>query len=101
MKEDRRLFHRIRKELPLKVKFLDYLIKGKSYDLSAKGIGVILDRPLPYKERVELFISSPTIGRDLGWRGSVIWCKELDRDCWRIGIEVDNPQFLLFSKLLG
>ncbi len=101
MKEDRRIFHRIKKELPLKVKFLDYLIDGRSYDLSAKGIGIVLNRSLPYKERVDLFISSPTIGRDLGLEGCVIWCKKLDRDCWRIGMEIDNLQLLLFSKLLG
>jgi len=101
VKEDRRLFHRIRKELPLKVKFLGYLIEGKSYDLSAKGIGVILDRPLPYKERVELSILSSEARKKIDLEGRVVWYKELDRDCWRIGIEVDNPQFLLFSKLLG
>jgi hypothetical protein len=49
----------------------------KVYDLSARGMRLVLDKPLPLSELVELKIIIPYDSRPVFAKGKVIWSKEL------------------------
>ena len=102
-KDERRLFQRIKVNLPARITDLvsDKLIKVKACDVSAQGVGISTQERLDRNVTVKVSLSIPARKRNpLVTYGKVAWIKPESRWGFRAGISFDRPEFIRLSPLL-
>ena len=101
--KERRLFQRIKVDLPARINDVatGRLIRVKTYDISAQGVGILSEERLDKATPVKISVSVPHIKRrPLTTYGRVIWVKPETRFSWRIGLSLEKPEFAGLSSLL-
>ena len=100
--DDRRIFERLEKRLPLNFLNLDTGIEGQALteDLSAKGIGMITGRQLEPKTPLEMWLRIPDKGEPLYLRGEVVWSKPQGINEYRSGINLEKADLMGISRVL-
>lgn len=73
----------------------------RSQDLSAKGLGVICDRPLATSTPLELFLPVPQKGETYYTRGKVAWSKLMKPNTYRMGINLDKTDLLGMAQFIN
>jgi len=99
---ERRRFVRFGRILPIKFKDLDTQQEGKgqSHDISAKGIGFITDTPLPEKANVEILVYVADNYNPICLRGKVTWSTTVGPNSYRIGVDLEEVDFLGIARVL-
>ena len=69
---------------------------GRSIDLAAGGIGVILDQPFPVGQSVQLKI----FGGRVIVQGAVRWCGEAE-GAYRVGIQFSEEDWSVLEHIRG
>ena len=100
--EDRRIFARFPAKFPLKFLNLSSNAEGQAetYDVSAKGLGLISEERLHPNTPLEMWLNIPDRGEPLYTRGEVVWSNSLEPNKYRIGIELDKADLMGMSRVL-
>ena len=99
--EDRRIFERFPISIP--VRYLDP--KGsqegsaQTVDLSAKGVGLLTNKPLPQNMPIEMWLKVPDKGEPLYARGEVSWLKNIGENEYRAGVNLEKADLMGFSRV--
>jgi hypothetical protein len=100
--KDRRIFERFKVELP--VRFFDLYHQqegeGKTVDVSARGIGLVTERPLEPYTPLELWVEVPQGKSPFYTRAEVVWRKPISEKLIRVGVEFEQANLLGLSQLL-
>lgn len=99
--EDKRLFERVKKEIPIKLIFLQGELNATVVDLSGGGAGVILPGPLRNFEEVEMVFTIPEKEDVLRLKGRVVWAKKTAEQQWQAGVRIVNPSLFTVSNILS
>ncbi len=100
--DDRRVFARFPVNFPLRFLNLEQSKEGEAvtFDISAKGIGIVADKELPVHSDVELWLKVPDNKEPFYTRGEVVWSKMLDTNKCRAGINLERADFMGISRVL-
>lgn len=100
--EDRRIFARFAAKFPLR--FLDLYANSEgdaqTFDISAKGIGLVASKELRPHTALEVWLFIPDKGEPLYTRGEVVWSKRLEPDKYKVGVELERADFMGMSRVL-
>jgi hypothetical protein len=100
---DRRIFERFPVQLPLRFLGIDSSSEGQAqtYDVSAKGIGILAKKALPLRTVLELWLDIPDKGEPLYARGQVVWSKQDSAgEGHRLGINLEKADLMGISRVL-
>jgi hypothetical protein len=62
--------------------------KAKIEDMSAKGVGFVAEEALEPNMPLDIWIDIPEAGEHVHAEGEVIWVKKLDKNQYRIGVNL-------------
>jgi hypothetical protein len=100
--QDRRIFQRFNVKLP--VKLLDLYtgneLSAEVTDISAKGMGLKLDRQLRINTPVEAWVYCSDQGDPLYTRGVAIWSKLSEGESYRLGVDLERADLVGLSRVL-
>lgn len=100
--EDRRIFDRFRADLPLR--YIDprenHEGQGRTFDLNAKGIGLVANEDLPVHTPLEMWLVVPDKGEPLYTRGEVVWSRKTQENNYRIGVELERADLMGISRVM-
>lgn len=98
---DKRVFERFNVKLP--ARFIDSRenIEGKaeSFNISAKGIGLLLNQELKPASSLEIWLDLPDKGEPLYTRGRVVWANEIEPNLWRSGVNLERAELMGLSRI--
>lgn len=101
--EDRRMFTRFMARA-----FLGYLDitsqkkgRGRTYDISGNGIGLITNQKLPPATPLDIWLKIPDNSDSLYVKGEVIWIKEIKFRRYRVGISLEEPELMGISRIIN
>ncbi|MFA5361928.1 MAG: PilZ domain-containing protein [Candidatus Omnitrophota bacterium] len=63
-------------------------ILSRTYDISAQGIGLLINEEVPLGAPVTVTITMPDTGEEIHVNGKFIWQKPVDAYCYRTGVEL-------------
>lgn len=100
---DRRVFARIRKTLP--IRFLasgqDEECNAETVDISAHGIGIESQEKLSPQTRLEMWLELPGNRGPFYTRGEVVWSRPLtDTTKHRTGIQLEKAELMGLAPIL-
>jgi hypothetical protein len=100
--EDRRIFARFGTKFPLRFLDLNSNREGiaQTQDLSAKGVGLLVNEELPARTPVEMWLKIPDKGEPLYTRGEVVWSKMVGPNEYRTGVNLDKADLMGLSRAL-
>ncbi len=100
--EDRRTFERFAASFPVRV--LDAAsgaeLQARSFDVSAKGIGVVAKDKLQPHAPVEMWLAVSDAGEPIYGRGEVMWTKTQGATEYRCGINLERADLMGLSRVL-
>jgi hypothetical protein len=67
-------------------------ILSQTYDISAQGIGLLINEEIPLGAPVTVTITMPDTGEEIKVNGKFIWQKAVDSYCYRIGVELTGSR---------
>ena len=100
--EDRRIFERFTARFPLRFLSLGENKEGQavSQDISAKGIGFVTNEALTLHTPLEIWLQVPDKGEPVYARGEVVWSKMAEPTKHRVGVELEEAEFMNVSRVL-
>lgn len=99
--EDRRIFERFPAKLSVRYsEGLDKEYQAQTYNISARGLCLVVSDSLPANTRVDLWLQIRDKGEPLNIKGVVIWSKEAQFNRYRIGIRLDESDLMGLSRVL-
>lgn len=100
--EDRRIFARFAVEFPLRFFNLKENKEGvaQTQDVSAKGIGLMVNANLTPNTPLEMWLDIPDKGEPLYTRGEVVWSKMVESNKYRVGIDLEKADLMGLSRIL-
>ena len=67
-------------------------ILSRTYDISAQGIGLLINEEVPLGAPVTVTITMPDTGEEIQVKGKFIWQKPVDNYCYRTGVELTGSR---------
>lgn len=100
--EDRRIFARFSARFPLRFLNMSLNKEGsaQTFDISAKGMGLITNEELPARTGLEMWLSLPDKKDPLYTRGEVVWSKSIGENEYRAGINLEKADLMGLSRIL-
>jgi hypothetical protein len=100
--EDKRVFARLPVNLSVKYLDLGSNTEGEALteDISAKGMGLMMSRPLAPNSSLEMWLRVPDKGEPFYTRGEVVWSLEHDGNSYRAGINLERADLMGISRVL-
>ena len=101
LEEDRRVFERIPIAMLLRLIGLDTIkeLEANTFDVSAKGLGIVIKDHLKPGDHLELWLNMPDKKEPLYTRGEVIWTKLQETGEYRTGISLEKAEFMGMSRV--
>lgn len=100
---DRRIFARIRKSLPIRILAAgqDEECNAKTVDISAHGIGIESKKRLSPQTRLEMWLELPENRGPFYTRGEVVWSRTLaGTNKQRAGIRLERAELIGLAPVL-
>lgn len=97
---ERRLFERLKTEIPLQIQSREKNISATSIDVSGVGTAIIAQDSLPLGQAVELIFSIPGAKERIILPSTVVWARQVGQHLWKTGIQFINPSLLVISSIL-
>lgn len=100
--DDRRIFERLSVRLPLRFINPGENKEGKAVtrDISAKGIGMVLNEELAPFTPLEVWLNVPDKGEPIYARGEVVWSKKAGADKYMAGVDLQKADLMGVSRVL-
>jgi hypothetical protein len=67
-------------------------ILSRTFDISAQGIGLLINEAVPLNSPVTITITMPDTGEELHVKGKFIWQKPVDNYRYRTGVELTGSR---------
>ena len=100
--DDRRIFRRIQAFFPLRI--YDIMERreasGHVINLSAKGVGLVVDQPLKPDTALDMWLGIPDGHEPLYLQGRVAWQEPQGYDQYRVGVKFNRINFMGVSRAL-
>lgn len=100
--EDRRIFQRF--PVSLSLRFLDRSLNkwglAQACDISAKGVGLAIERELPIRTPLEVWLEIPNRGESYYTTGKVAWIEPLELNKYRAGVSLERLDFIGIAQIL-
>lgn len=100
--QDRRVFERF--PVSFSARFLevgsDVQVEARTFDISAKGVGLVARQELLRDTDLELWLDIPDQAGPLYARGKVAWSKEFEANEYRAGINLEKADLMGVSRAL-
>jgi len=71
-----------------------------THDVSAKGVGLIIEKALPVEARIELWLYTTQDQEPVYTQGHIVWCKMVAPNVYRSGIDLDKVDFMEIGCIL-
>ncbi len=99
--EDRRIFERFTATLPVNLIDLDAgkESQGETYDVSAKGLGVVSNEYLKPGNRLELWLNIKDGREPFYTKGSVMWSAQEETGRYRTGILLEKAELMGMARI--
>lgn len=99
--EDRRVFERLTTALPVDLVDLDAgeELQAHTFDISAKGVGLISKAYLKPGNRMELWLKIDDGADPLYTKGSVMWSKQQETGNYRSGIMLEKAELMGMARI--
>lgn len=99
---DQRIFERFKTSFPLRFIDLKRNKEGEAevQDVSAKGLGIILEEQLAPDTALEMWLDIPDRGEPIYTRGEVVWSKLSQLGKWRAGVVLEKADLMGMSRVL-
>jgi len=100
--QDRRIFGRFPARFPLRFIELATNKEGQAQtvDISAKGVGLVVDRELSPRTPLEMWLDIPDHHEPLYTRGEVVACSNsLEPNKYRVGVELEKADLIGMSRV--
>lgn len=99
--EDRRVFERISNSLTLRLIDLDTNkeLEAHTYDISAKGLSIVIREYIWPWDRLELWLNMPDRKLPFYTRGTAVWSSLQGIGEYRIGISLEKAEFMGMSRI--
>ena len=88
----RRSYERFKLETEGRLLLEDKEIHIDCWDFSSKGLDAFSNVSLPINNKVKIEFSIPWTNQLLTKDGRIVWCKEIDKNYYRFGAELDIGQ---------
>lgn len=100
--KDRRVFERFAAKLPARFFNLRHNRESTGYtqDVSAKGLGLVVQEELTPYTPLELWLDIPDKGDPLYTRGEVVWSSRMNSGSWRVGVNLDQADLMGMARIL-
>ncbi len=100
--EDRRIFERFAVKFPLRFMRVgsENTAEALTYDISAKGIGLVFKEELEQDADLEIWLDIPDQVGALYARGRVVWVGSASSDGYRAGINLEKADLMGVSRAL-
>ncbi len=100
-KSDRRMFERFDVDFPVEIKQpASQMGKGlQCCDVSASGVGLLTEKKLLPRTRVELLLSIPDGHSPFRGLARVIWSNRVQETKWRAGVEFEKVDFMGLRRI--
>ena len=100
--KDHRIFERFKASFPLRFIDLKRNKEGEAevQDVSAKGLGIILEEQLAPDTALEMWLDIPDKGEPVYTRGEVVWSKLSQPGKWRAGVALEKADLMGMSRVL-
>jgi hypothetical protein len=99
---DKRVFERFAAKFP--VRYLNTSAnqegRGKVWDISAKGVGLVSHEDIPVNSSLELWLEIPDGKEPLYARGEVVWSDREGLSGCRSGISLEKADLMGLSRVL-
>lgn len=99
--EDRRVFARMKAQVELRCIEQDSEQAGRTFDVSAQGLGVVSENKMKPASPVRIFLTFPATREEFSTAGKIIWCRRLKRKEFHCGVLLDKPELMIVSQLLN
>lgn len=100
--KDHRIFERFKAGFP--VRFIDLKRnkegQAKVRDVSAKGLGIVVNDELSPHTPLEIWLDIPDRGEPLYTRGEVVWSKLTEPGQWCAGIDLEKADLMGMARAL-
>ncbi len=100
---DRRVFARVNAQVLLRC--FDEEMKnpnpGLTLDISAQGLGFISYEGLKPDQQIKILLKLPYSEEEFVTAGTIVWCRKVDNDQFRVGVSLDKPELMMISQLLN
>lgn len=98
--DDHRIFERFKREISARFVGLDGKEgTARTFDVSAKGLGLSTDRELESQANIEIWLSVPNSSDPLYTRGQVVWSRAAGKG-YQSGVELERADLMGISRLL-
>ncbi|MCK9432051.1 MAG: PilZ domain-containing protein [Candidatus Omnitrophica bacterium] len=99
--DDHRIFERFKREISARFVGLDGKEgTARTFDVSAKGLGLSTDRELESQANIEIWLSVPNSSDPLYTRGQVVWSRAAGKGGYQSGVELERADLMGISRLL-
>jgi len=100
--DDRRIFERL--DAKLRLRYLDVHSgqegDAETFDLSAKGVGLVVNSELKVRTPLELWLEVVNGNQPFYTRGEVVWSKYTGSGEYRAGVNLEKADLLGLSRAL-
>ena len=87
---DKRSRPRFQVSIPLgNIRYNDRNIVSHTFDISSKGLGLVLDKELPLGQTIELSLHMSDTGECINVHGKAVWMALAGPNRYRAGIAID------------
>jgi hypothetical protein len=99
--KDRRTFARFKAEIVLRCLENDNESGGITIDISAQGLGVLASEGFRPDVQVEVRLRFPSTKEEFVTTGTIVWCRQVDKQKFRVGVYLEKPELMMISQLLN
>ena len=89
---EKRVFPRFPVSIPLCCFYGDTQVQihGKTHDISAEGLGMVLDTKMPPGTELHLYLEMPDNRERIERNAQVVWIQEVDSGMYRMGLKLQT-----------
>jgi hypothetical protein len=99
--KDRRMFARFKAEILLRCLTDKRESCCLTLDISAQGLGLVSPARFRPDSQVELYLRLPETKEEFMTEGTIAWCREVEKDKFRLGVYLEKPELMIVSQLLN
>jgi hypothetical protein len=99
--KDRRVFARF--EVEIFMRCLEHNSESRciTLDISAQGLGLVSPERFKPDSQVEIYLKLPETKEEFQTEGTIVWCREVSKDKFRVGVYLEKPELMIVSQLLN
>ncbi|MFA5100587.1 MAG: PilZ domain-containing protein [Candidatus Omnitrophota bacterium] len=88
---DKRKAPRFQVSIPvLQIRYNNSAINSHTFDISADGIGLVMDAELPLGKTIEMCLHMPDNGESINFHGKAVWMTVAGPNRYRAGIVIEE-----------